>query len=657
MFDIWAKTRGSIFKWLFPPFEDLLKSRNGKTDFESMSLRKLLLGRALRTDEEQVEEIGPLSGVPVLGLDALASASYGPEAALTVLLPLGTMACGYIGWITAGILFVLLAVFFSYRQTIPAYPQGGGSFTVAKENLGRFTGLLAGSALCIDYLLNVAVAISAGVGALVSAVPQLFPFTLWICLAILLGLMFINLRGLRTTGLIFMLPTYAFVLCLAAAIFTGIAKILLSGGHPAPASPLPKVPATLHAASVWLFLRSFASGCTALTGVEAVSNAVPVFRRPKVAMAKRTLAIIVGVLAFLLIGVAVISRSYDITATPPGKPGYQSVLSMVVSAVMGRGAFYFVSMAAILFVLALSANTSFADFPRVCRVMALDEFLPAEFAHRGRRLVYSAGIVVLTILAGALLVIFRGITNRLIPLFAVGAFSAFTLSQLGMVERWRRSREPHARRSLILNAAGALVTGSTLLIIIISKFTEGAWIVIVVIPPLMLLFIGIRRYHERLRGEIKKDTPLKLDVLCPPVVAIPIKRLDQTSQKALQLGLSLSDEVRVVQILAEELETENLSPRWHDLIEEPIQRIEHRLPKLVVLPSAYRDFFRPFLDYLRRLGREFPNRQIAVIIPELVERRWYHFLLHRRATLLKGLLLMKGGPEIVIITQPWYRGA
>jgi amino acid transporter len=646
-----------FFKWLFPPFDDGTKFLDDKPDLIFMSLRELLLGKPLRTEEEEVEQIGPWSGVPVLGLDALASASYGPEAALTVLLPLGTLACQYIGLITGCVLGVLLAVFFSYRQTIPVYPQGGGSFTVAKENLGRTTGLLAGSALCIDYVLNVAVAISAGVGALVSAVPPLLPWTLWICLAVLFGLMFMNLRGLRTTGLIFMLPTYTFVLCLSAAILIGIIKTILSGGHPVAVSQPLKIPISLHAATFWILMRSFASGCTALTGVEAVSNAVPVFRRPKVALAKRTLAIIVVILAFLLIGVAIISLSYGITATPAGRAGYQSVLSQMIGAVAGRGPFYFVSMAAILTVLALSANTSFAGFPRVCRVMALEEFLPAKFAHRGRRLVYSAGIVVLTLLAGILLVVFRGITDRLIPLFAVGAFLAFTLSQLGMVGHWRRSQAPHARRFLILNATGAVVTGAALVVIIISKFTEGAWVVLTVILPLMWIFIKIRRYHECLRSDVGKNSPLEISGICPPVVTIPLKRLDRVAQKALRLGLSLSDEVRVVQILAEDMKTEDLASKWPQLIEEPARSIQHRPPELIVLRSAYRDFFRSFFDYLHKLAGEFPNRQIAVIIPELVERRWYHFLLHRRTTLLKRLLLMNGGPQIVIISQPWYRKA
>jgi amino acid transporter len=620
-----------------------------------MSLREFLFGRPLRTEEEQAEHLGPLAAVPVLGLDALASASYGPEAALTVLIPLGASASGYIGWITGFILLVLLAVFFSYRQTISAYPQGGGSFTVAKENLGLLTGLLAGSALSIDYVLNVAVAISAGVGALVSTLPPLLPYTLWLCLAILLALTIVNLRGLRTSGLIFMLPTYVFIGCLTTTIVVGVVKTIVAHGHPLPISTPPKIPASVKAASLWLLLRSFASGCTALTGVEAVSNAVPVFRRPTVRLAKKTLAVIVAILAFLLIGIATISHSYRITATPPGEAGYESVLSQLVGAVIGRGAFYFVTMSAIIAVLALSANTSFADFPRVCRVLAIEDFLPAEFAHRGSRLVYSTGIIALAVVSGSLLIAFRGITDRLIPLFAVGAFSAFTLSQLAMVRHWYRSREPQARRSLIVNAAGAIVTGLTLLVIAISKFGEGAWITILIIPPLMLLFTRIRRYHEQLARDRSNNQPLDANGLCAPVIAIPIKRLDRVAQKALRLGLSLSNDVKVVQILAEETKTEDLRHQWNPLVEQPLRKIGHCPPQLIVLPSAYREFFRPFLNYLRKLAIEFPNRQIAVVIPELVESHWYHLLLPRRATLLKGLLLLKGGPKIVIITQPWYR--
>ncbi len=432
-----------------------------------MSLKELLVGRALRSEAEQAEQIGPLAGVPVLGLDALASASYGPEAALTVLLGLGVAASSYIGEVALAIVVVLLLVFISYRQTIAAYPHGGGSFTVAKENLGPRAGLLAATALAIDYVLNVAVAISAGVGALVSAVPWLLPHTLSLCLVVLVGLTLVNLRGIRTAGLLFLLPTYLFVGCLGLTFVVGVAKTFLAGGHPVPPVPLPDAPATPAGAMPWLLLRAFASGCTALTGVEAVSNAVPIFRPPGVPNARRTLAAIVLILAAFVAGIGFLAGRYGIHATPPGEAGYQSVVSQLVAAVMGRGAFYFVTMGAVLAVLMLSANTSFADFPRVCRVLAEDEYLPAEFAHRGSRLVYSAGIVLLSVLAGGLLVAFGGITDRLIPLFAVGAFLAFTLSQLGMVAHWRRLGGPHARRSLALNTLGALATGVTLVIVVV----------------------------------------------------------------------------------------------------------------------------------------------------------------------------------------------
>jgi amino acid transporter len=616
--------------------------------------KELLFGKPLRTEEEQVEQVGPAAGIPVLGLDALGSASYGPEAAMTILLPLGAAASGYIGWITAAILGVLFAAYLSYRQTIPAYPQGGGSFTVAKENLGTMAGLLAASALSIDYILNVAVAISAGVGALVSAMPALLNYTLPLCLGMLAILTVINLRGIRTAGLLLMLPTYAFVGCLVLTIFIGVVKTFASGGQPRPLSTLPAVHATTHIAAFWLLMRAFASGCTALTGIEAVSNAVPIFRGPTVKNARRTLSFIVLILAFLLSGVAFLSHAYHISATPPGETGYESIISQMVAAVTGRGVFYYVTIGAVLMVLALSANTSFADFPRVCRVLALDEYLPAEFAHRGSRLVYSAGIVVLTVLAALLLVVFRGITDRLIPLFAIGAFGAFTLSQLGMVMHWRRSNEPRARHAMILNALGAAATGTTLVVIAIAKFTEGAWIIVLLVPALIFTLKRVQRYHARVDREIEDEGPLELGDIADPVIVIPLKRLDRVGRKALRLALSLTPEVHVVQILSEEMKTDDLTSKWHDWVEEPARQSRRPIPKLIVLPSAYREFFTPLLDYLRKLATTNPERHIAVIVPELVEKRWYHFLFRHRATLLKGLLLLRGGPQVVIITAPWY---
>ena len=356
-----------------------------------MSLLDRLLGRPLSTDEAEEQKIGPAAGIPVLGLDALSSAAYGPEAALTLLLPLGVAGLHFVAPILALIVAILLIVYFSYRQTIDAYPGGGGSYTVARENLGAPFALLAGAALALDYVLNVAVGISAGIGALVSAVPALLPHALALCLATLVLLTLVNLRGVRESGLAFMLPTYGFVITLGIVLLVGFAKAVISGGHPAPVFPPPVLPRAVESAGVWILLRAFANGCTAMTGVEAVSNGVPLFRAPTVKLAQRTLTAIIAILVGLLAGVAYLCRAYGIGATEPGQKGYQSILSMLVGAVMGRGLFYYVTIASIVAVLALSANTSFADFPRLCRVLAQDRYLPDAFAVRGRRLVYSRG--------------------------------------------------------------------------------------------------------------------------------------------------------------------------------------------------------------------------------------------------------------------------
>ena len=619
-----------------------------------LSLWTALFGRPLTSQEAEREQIGIASGIPVLGLDALASAAYGPEAALTVFLPLGTFAAAYSLPVTGVILLVLLAVSLSYRQTIPAYPQGGGSYTVARENLGETPGLLAASALSLDFLLNVAVAISSGVGALVSAVPVLLPYTLPLCLFILFLLTIVNLRGVRSAGLVFMFPTYLFLACLGASILWGVVRSILAHGHPVPVVPPPRLSPSTTAASAWLLLRAFASGCTALTGIEAVSTAVPAFREPRVILARRTLTCIMACLGFLLAGVGFLSKTYGITATPPGQSGYQSVLSQMVGAVAGRGVFYFVCTASVLAVLALSANTSFAGFPRVCRALALDEYLPAQFAHRGPRLVYTSGVLLLSILAAALLIVFGGITDRLIPLFAVGAFLAFTLSQLGMVAHWRRVGGPHAAHSMILNGVGAVTTAATLVIISVSKFLEGAWIIILLIPLLVLTFRRFRRYHERMLEEVADDGLLAVNSPPAPLVVIPLQRLDRVARKALRLALTWSTEVLAVQILAEELEQEDLTDQWPQLIENPVRQGGRTPPKLVVVPSPYRQFFDPLLEFLCQLMAQNPGRPIAVMIPELVQKRWYHVFFPHRTTLLKSLLLLHGGPQLIIVTTPWY---
>jgi amino acid transporter len=623
---------------------------------EDVNLRRFLFGKPLPSAAEAEEQIGPLQGIPVLGLDALASASYGPEAALTILIVIGATASREIVPVSAAIVGLLILVYFSYRQTIAAYPNGGGSFTVAKENLGANAGLVAAAALSIDYILNAAVAISAGVGAIVSAIPSLLPYTLTLCLCVLVLLTVVNMRGIRSAGLVFTGPTYAFIGTLGIVILVGLARTLGTGGHPQPLAAPPRPAGTATSAvGLWLLLRAFGSGCTAMTGIEAVSNGVPLFRKPTVTLARRTLTMIVAVLVFLLSGLALLARAYGIVATPPGQAGYQSVVSQVVAAVMGRGVFYYITMTAVLMVLALSANTSFADFPRVCRVLAADRYLPPEFARRGSRLVFTNGILVLSVLAGLLLVVFRGITDHLIPLFAVGALLAFTMSQLGMVVHWRRSTEVRRLPKMAINAVGAAATTVALAIVLVSKFSHGAWITALVIPGLVLFFRQMKAYHERLTSITHAEGPLDVSNLSAPIVVIPLRRLDQVGQKALRFALTISPEVYVVQVLAEELDTENLQARWREHVEEPVRRHLNGVPpQLVLLRSPYRQFFERLLEWVRQLTVTRPDRQVIVMIPELVQRRWYQFIVNHRAMRLKAQLLVKGGPHVSVMSTPWY---
>jgi len=618
-----------------------------------MSFLDLLLGKPLANADEGGERIGPSAGIPIFGLDALSSAAYGPEAALTLLIPLGALGIAYIVPISGAIILLLTIVYFSYRQTIDAYPGGGGSYTVARENIGEGAGLLAAAALLIDYVLTAAVGISAGVGALVSAVPSLLPHTLVICLGILLVITIVNLRGVKEAGGVFMIPTYLFLGTLLITILIGVFRALSEHGHPMPViAPPPVLPATAMV-GVWLLLKAFASGCTALTGVEAVSNGVRAFREPTSENAKKTLTVIIGLLIILLAGIAWLVRAYHIAATDPGAAGYQSVLSMLVAAVTGKGVFYYVTIASILLVLSLSANTAFADLPRLCRIIALDGYLPRSLSNRGRRLVYSEGIYALTVLTGGLLVLFGGVTDRLIPLYAVGAFLAFTLSQLGMVFHWKRVRGPHGLRNMFINGLGALVTGITVLVVLVAKFLDGAWITMLLIPALLLLMYAVHRHYEHVSQQVADSTPLDLTHFRQAMVVVPIERWSAVTKKALTFALSISPDVIGLHVDCEW--TEHLKKEWQDFVEKPVQEIGLSAPRLVVLPSPYRYISSPIVEYVLGLQKKDPERQLAVVIPELVERHWYYYFLHnQRAAVMKTLLYIKGSQKIAVVNVPWY---
>ena len=616
----------------------------------------VLLGRPLATSEERAEQIGIAAGIPIFGLDALSSAAYGPEAALTLLIGLGAGGGSYIVPVSLAIMVLLTIVYFSYRQTIAAYPGGGGSYTVASENLGKHPGLLAAAALMLDYVLVVAVGISAGVGALVSAVPSWQPHTLVICLAILLVITIVNLRGVREAAFIFMVPTYMFLGTLLITIAIGITKALLSAGHPVASGVLPlQAPsATVTAASTWLLLQVFSNGCTAMTGVEAVSNGVRAFREPTIESAQRTLTVIIGFLIVLLAGIAYLVRAYGIMATDPGQPGYQSVISMLVTAVTGRGWFYYVTIASVLVILSLSANTAFADFPRLGKAVAEHGYLPHGFSFRGRRLVFTEGIIVLAVLSGTLLVLFNGVTDRLIPLFAIGAFLAFTLSQLGMVEHWRRSRARGWRRSMVMNGLGAVATGLTLMVVLVAKFAEGAWVSALLIAGMMAGMLWVRRHYDAVVKETKLSSPLAITNVGPPIVIVPLQAWTTTSQRALQFALMLSPEIHAVHVGTEE-DTGELQTEWERLVASPVVRAGGISPALVTLASPFRLVIKPIIDYVLDIERKNPGRQVAVIVPELVEKHWYHYPLHnKRAETLKALLLLRGSRSIVLINVPWY---
>ena len=621
-----------------------------------MSFFDVLFGRPLATSEERAEHIGVAAGIPIFGLDALTSAAYGPEAAMTLLIPLGVASLQYTVPIITAILILLAIVFFSYRQTIEAYPSGGGSYTVASENLGVGPGLLAAAALMIDYILTAAVGISAGVTALTSAVPSLIPHTLALCLLILGILAIVNLRGVKDTGAAFILPTFLFVATLLIVIGVGVFRTYASGGHPVPVT-VPPTPAvqTVKYLSLWLLMKAFASGCAAMTGVEAVSNGVMAFGEPRAKNAQRTLTVIIAILMVLLYGITWLSKMYGITAMEPEASNYQSVLSILTSAVFGRGWFYFLTMASVLAALSLSANTAFADFPRLARAIAMHDYLPHVFTLRGRRLLYSHGVYALTTFTAVILILFDGVTDRLIPLYAIGAFLAFTLSQAGMVVHWMKMPEHPGRVwHMFVNGVGAVATGLTTLVVLVAKFRAGAWVTALLVPTLIGIMTVVKRHYSRVKREMKDMMPLNLANLEQPIVVIPMARWDRITEKALRFGLVMSKELKVVHVHSDD-EPETMEDVWDDRILEPIKKENLPEPELVTIPSSYRFIISPLMDYILELEQKNPGRKVAVLLPELVVRHWWENALHnQRVQLLKLLLLVKGNQRIIVVNIPWY---
>ena len=476
-----------------------------------------------------------------------------------------------------------------------------------------------------------------------------------LCLIALVVITLVNLRGVSEAGGVFLLPTYLFLACMFGAIAIGVVHTIVSGGNPHPVIA-PPAPALSGAAAVsaWLLVKAFASGCTALTGVEAVSNGVKAFHEPTAKTAQRTLGLIIVSLVVMLAGIAFLARSYHIVATDPNGNAYQSILSMLFLAVSGRGWFYYTAIGSVLLVLIFSANTAFADFPRVCRAIAEDRFLPLSFANRGRRLVYSEGIWALAVLTAALLIGFGGVTDRLIPLYAVGAFLAFTLSQAGMVAHWHREKGPNSGRNITVNAIGAVATGATVLVVIAAKFIDGAWITVIAIPALLALMYGVRRHYLRLQNEVTSPEPLQLGELTDPLVIIPLQQWSKIAKHALCIAFAISKNIRVV-FVAEEDCSDELHADWTKNVAAASHTANAPLPELVLLPSPYRFVVQPVADYILQVSKDNPGVRVIAIVPELVEHRWYNYFLHsQRATLLKALLLRRGNNDLYVLNVPWY---
>lgn len=634
-----------------------------------MALADWVFGQRIPTSAREDVKIGIFAGIAAMGLDALSSAAYGPEAALAMLTPLGKAGLSLVTPITVAILALLTLLYLSYLQIISAYPANGGSYTVAKLNLGPWAGLIAGAALLIDYILNVAVGISAGVAALISAFPSLHPYTLWLCLGTLALITILNLRGTGEAGVAFAIPTYGFIISLIALVLLGGVFTVLAHGNPTPRSaPPPLLPAT-QSLSLWMLLRAFAAGCTAMTGVEAVSNGVTAFKNPAVRNAQQTLTIIVALLAVMLLGVAMLCSPYHVGAQDQSQPGYQSILSQLAGAIFGRGFIYYTAIVFILAALCLSANTSFVGFPRLCRLIATDDFLPHSFAMLGRRLVYSIGILFLAGSAGALLMAFDGITDRLIPLFAVGAFLAFTLSQAGMVRHWMSVRDKPAEETgrarfiparMILNGVGAVATGATLLIFLAAKFTEGAWIVVIAIPVLLTLFRLVNSDYRRIRQDIRATAPIDISLQQPPITMLIANNWNRMTEKALHFAMSLRGEgiaVRLINVTGEEAEDEQESAQneWRLNVLEPAEKQGLQAPKLVTVADPFRRFSAPLIAELKTLCHAHPGRNVAVIIPELVERFWWYQLMHRRLSAqLHDALRHRELRQVIVISVPWH---
>ena len=601
-------------------------------------IRRLVFGRALSSDQATSEQITPVEGLSALSLDALTSVAYGPEAILLVLAGAGATALHLMLPITLAIIGLLVLLVISYRQVIDAYPHGGGAYAVSRDNFGARASKLAGASLIVDYTLTVAVSIAAGVGQFTSAFPSTTRYTVPMCLGILLVITVLNLRGLGEGARIFLLPTMVFIVGLLAIIAIGMIHPL---GLNTPRTGRSLVPAhAVEAVSVLLVLRAFSAGCSALTGVEAIANGVPLFREPRVIRAKRTELLLGSILGVMLLGLALLTDKFHVEP----RTG-QTVLSQIMVYAVGRHWAYYIVSLTITLVLALAANTSFGGLPVLTSLLARDNYLPHFFGLRDSRQVFGNGVWALAVFSAALLVAVRGNTNSLIPLFAIGVFIGFTMAQSGLVVHWRRTREPGWSRKALINGIGAAVTAVATLIFLVSKFVEGAWVVVVAIPLLIVLFNRIESYYARARRELETGViPAPLDPK-HTVVVVPVNSVSRLTQHALSEAVSLGDKVIAVMVVFDGVEPGR--PRTE--IEEQWEIWNPGVP-LRLLHTNYASIVRPIMGFVDEL-RTVPDQQVVVLIPVVIPERIRYRLLHNQIDVALTSALHRR-PDVVVARVP-----
>ncbi len=612
--------------------------------------RKLFLGIPLPTAAEAHQRLSKLKALAVFSSDALSSVAYATEEILLVLVLAGSVALDLSLPIALTIVALLFVVGTSYYQTIHGYPSGGGAYIVAYENLGMWPGLTAGAALLIDYVLTVAVSTTAGVAAVTSAFPALLPYRVPLCLVAIALITWANLRGVRESGTLFSIPTYGFVTLFLVLILVGLYRLLTGDLTPVAETAAAAAAPVAQSLTLFLLLRAFASGCTALTGVEAISNGIPAFQKPESDNAGKTLIAMVLLLSVMFLGITTLARAAGVVPAE-----HETVVSQVARHVFGSGGLYLALTAATALILLLAANTSFADFPRLAAILARDRYLPRQLTNLGDRLVFANGILALALLASGLVVIFEGRTHSLIPLYAVGVFLSFTLSQTGMVRHWRTFGGPGWTWKALVNGVGALVTGIVLGVIVIAKFTSGAWVVLMIIPTFVWAFRAVKGHYELVARQLSLAglQPEKWTGLASrrrQKVVVLVSGMHRGTLAALRFARSLSKDVRAVQVDVEPSATRKLQEKW---------AVWGQGIPLVVLPSPYRSTLQPVLEYLGEVDRQEPDRGLAVVVlPEFVPARWWHHLLHNQTALMLKMALTyrhdRPRRDRVIIDVPYH---